>query len=782
MTTASSHLFTILAERLDEVASLLPIPPPSMSSSANSADLPVSNTAQPSRAKGKKPDFKGFGMFGGVFTPCTLTILGVIMFLRFGYVVGNAGFVWALVILLSAKVITTLTTLSLSAVATNTKVQGGGAYFLISRSLGAEFGGAIGIVFFLAQAISVSMYVIGFTEVLHAMIGDAIGFKLLALMTNAVVFACVYIGAGWTIKVQYFILATLVLSLFSFFLGGVEQFQWNHFAENWNSHYLVEDGVQKESLFTMFALFFPAVTGIMAGANMSGDLRNPSRSIPAGTLWAIVATAIVYAVMAIFLAGCRPAETLIADYEVVGSIARWPVLITAGVFAATLSSALGSMMGAPRILQALAKDKIFPRLKLFGAGSGENNEPRRAVILTFLISSLCIIAADLNTIAPLITMAFMITYGTINIATFYEGITKNPSYRPTFRYSHWITSLLGAIGCITVMLLMNPLWAVLSGLIMVGIYFFIYRKQVESQFGDLSSGLLFERTRKNLLKLERTLYHPKNWRPIILTMSGGGSNRLNLSMFGYWLTRGNGILNIGQVISGNVEELTDRISNQEQLLEKFIVDEDLDAFPNIVAAPNLSDGIEYLVQCSGLGALRPNTLLIGWPGEIEKAAPLVSTLRTVQRLRRNVVIARLEPTEEPKTVPKGTIDVWWRGRKNGELMLLFAHLLKKNPKWRNRKIRLMRVVSSEEAKTEVLKHLNGLADESRIEIDAEVFVSDQPHHVIGKKSKDSAVTILGFELPESGKEDKFFVQIERLVERLPRVLLVSSIGNVKLES
>lgn len=768
------------------VATSLPIPLQFMSSSANPADLPVSNSTQTIRSKGEKPEFKGFGTFGGVFTPCTLTILGVIMFRRFGYVVGNSGLLWALLILLSAKVITTLTTFSLSAVATNTKVKGGGAYFLISRSLGAEFGGAIGIVFFLAQAISVSMYVIGFAEVVDELNNfDGHSVKIVALLTNVVVFICVYIGAGWTIKVQYFILATLVLSLVSFFLGGFNEFQWSHFNENLGSHYLntVQDGVHtKESLFTMFALFFPAVTGIMAGANMSGDLKNPSRSIPSGTLWSIVVTAIVYAVMALFIAGCRPADTLISNFSVIGDISKWPILITAGVFAATISSALGSMMGAPRILQALAKDKIFPRLKLFSAGSGANNEPRRAVILTFLISSLCIIAADLNTIAPLITMAFMITYGTINIATFYEGITKNPSYRPTFRYSHWIVSLVGAIGCITVMLMLDPLWAVLSGLMMTGIYFFIYSKKIESQFGDLSSGLLFERTRCNLLKLERTLYHPKNWRPIVLTMSGGGSNRLNLSMFGYWLTQGNGILNIGQVISGNTEEHIDRIANQEQLLEKFIVDEDLDAFPNIVAAPNLSDGIQYLVQCSGLGALRPNTVLIGWPGDVEKAAPLVSTLRTVQRLRRNVVIARLEPTENPKDAPEGTIDVWWRGRKNGELMLLFAHLLKQNPKWRNRKIRLMRVVSSEEAKADVLKHLQGLADESRIEIHPEVFVSDQPHHVIGKISKNSAVTILGFELPESGMEDKFFVQTERLVERLPRALLVSSIGNVKLES
>ncbi|QEG20870.1 amino acid permease [Mariniblastus fucicola] len=755
-----------------------------MSSSANPADLAVSNSAPSNRQRNEKPEFQGFGTFGGVFTPCTLTILGVIMFRRFGYVVGNSGLMWALVILLCAKIITTLTTFSLSAVATNTKVKGGGAYFLISRSLGAEFGGAIGIVFFLAQAISVAMYVIGFAEVVNELNGSSV--KLVALLTNVVVFICVFIGAGWTIKVQYFILATLVASLISFFLGGFDQFQWTQLSENVGPHFLntlnADGGGKKENLFTMFALFFPAVTGIMAGANMSGDLKNPSRSIPVGTLWSIVTTAIVYAAMAFFIAGCRPAETLVSNFSVIGEISKWPVLITAGVFAATLSSALGSMMGAPRILQALAKDKIFPRLNLFGVGSGATNEPRRAVIVTFIISSLCIVLADLNTIAPLITMAFMITYGTINIATFYEGITKNPSYRPTFRYSHWVTSLLGAIGCITVMLLMNPLWALASAVMMVGIYFFIYRKQVESQFGDLGSGLLFERTRRNLLKLERTMYHPKNWRPIVLAMSGGGSNRLNLSMFGHWLTRGNGILNIGQVISGNAEEHIDRIANQEQLLEKFIVDEELDAFPNIVAAPKLSEGIEYLVQCSGLGALRPNTLLIGWPGDVEKATPLVSTLRTVQKLRRNVVIARLEPTETPKQAPPGTIDVWWRGRKNGELMLLFAHLLKQNPVWRNQPIRLMRVVSSEEAKADVLKHLHGLADESRIEIEAEVFVSDHPHHVIGKQSKDSAVTILGFELPDAGKEDKFFAQIERLIERLPRVLMVSSIGNVKLES
>jgi len=720
----------------------------------------------------------GFGTFGGVFTPCTLTILGVIMFLRFGYVVGNAGLFWALGILLAAKVITVLTTLSLSAIATNTRIKGGGAYFLISRSLGVEFGGAIGVVFFLAQAISVAMYVIGFTEAFAAVAGDAIPFKAVAVLTNLVVFICVFIGAGWTIKVQYFILATLGLSLVSFFLGAFGQFDWELVAANSRPSY-----VGKESLFTMFALFFPAVTGIMAGANMSGDLKNPGKSIPSGTLWSILVTALVYALMALFLAGTRSASDLTSNNLIVSDISRWPVLITAGVFAATLSSALGSMMGAPRILQALARDSIFPSLTIFGKGSGIASEPRRAIVLTFILSTLCILAADLNTIAPLITMAFMITYGTINLATFYEAVTKNPSYRPRFRYSHWTTSLLGAIGCFAVMLFINWAWALAAILFMAGIYFFIYRKQVESRWGDINSGLLFERTRKNLIKLEQALYHPKNWRPIILTMSGAGWNRLQLTMLGHWLTSGHGILNLGQVIQGDVEDRIDRIRNQEAILARVIHDEKLDAFPNVVAAPTVLEGIGYLVQCSGLGALRPNTLLLGWTDQASKAEAMAASLRVIAALRRNIIISKYTGRkDEPRHVPEGTIDVWWRGYQNGELMLLLAHLLRQNFEWRNRPIRLMRIVSDEAAKADVTTHLQELATISRIEVKAEVYVSANPQVMIQKQSASAAIVFLGFELPEMGEEARFYDQMESLSQNLPRVLFVNSTGNMKLES
>ncbi len=722
----------------------------------------------------------GFGTFGGVFTPCTLTILGVIMFLRFGNVVGNSGLIWALVILAVSKLITMLTTFSLSAVATNTRVEGGGAYFLISRSLGPEFGGAIGVVFFLAQAISVAMYVLGFTEAFQGSVETGLSFKVIATLVNLVVFICVYIGAGWTIKIQYFILGTLVLSLISFFAGGLMSFDSSVLSEN-----LVSGYVNKESLFTMFALFFPAVTGIMAGANMSGDLKNPSKSIPSGTLWSILVTGVIYALMAVVLAGSATRAQLTAEdgSMIVRDVSQWGILVTAGVFTATLSSALGSMMGAPRILQALAKDTIFPSLKMFGLGSGPASEPRRAIIVTFIIAEICIVAADLNSIAPLITMAFMITYGTINLATFYESITRNPSYRPTFRYSHWITSLIGAIGCAAVMILIDWRWALIASFMMGAIYYYIYRKQVVSRWGDLNSGLLFERARSNLLKLERTLYHPKNWRPIILVMSGGGGNRTHLVTLGHWLTSGHGILSLGQVIHGNVEDRLDRIENQESLLESYIVEQELEAFPNVVAAPTLTEGIEYLIQCSGLGALRPNTLLLGWPSREAKAEPLVASLRVIKGLNRNVIIARFEDEEkDPRQAPSGPIDVWWRGRENGELMLLLAHLLKLNRSWNTHRLRIMRIVPDEAAVEEVTRHLSELAASSRIVAEPRVFVSNNPIEVIHRESKESSIAVLGFELPDEGDEAVFFQQMERLAKGIPRTLFVSSIGNVKLDS
>ena len=731
-----------------------------------------------------------FGTFGGVFTPCTLTILGVIMFLRFGQVVGQAGIVNAMAIVLAAKLITTLTTLSLSAISTNTRVRGGGAYYLISRSLGVEFGGAIGVVFFAAQAISVSMYVVGFTEAFVETFPALKGhFLAIASLTNLATFICVYVGAGWTIKVQYAILAVLIASLGSFYWGAAGSFDPQLMVANSVPHFL-----PGENFFTVFALFFPAVTGIMAGANMSGDLASPSRSIPRGTLAAVIFTGVIYLSQAAMLGCARPAEELIANNMVIRDISPWPILITAGVFAATLSSALGSMMGAPRILQAFARDEIFEWLKFFASGSGKANEPRRATVVTFVIAQLCVLLGDLNAIAPIITMFFMITYGLLNLATFFEAVTKNPSYRPTFRYCHWSVSLLGAVGCLVVMFLINWFWAAVSIVFIAGLHWYIRSREIESRWGDLQSGAAFERVRRALLKLEEQAYHPKNWRPIIMALSGTGWTRPHIPIYGHWLTSGHGILTLAHVVTGHLEDHAERREGYERVLRSFIAKEELQAFPAVSCHEVLTDGIEALLQCHGIGVLRPNTVLLGWPRDESKADVFGTNIRLLARMNRSVLAARFLAHRSEETVddvdvdehwkvPVGPIDIWWRGLENGELMLLLAHLLHQNPEWRSNHIRVLRIVDKPQAEADVQQHLVELAARARIRIDPQIVISPAPAaELIQTESRSASVVLLGFQTPDEGRELELYRRMEALAGDLPRVLFVDSAGGMALES
>ena len=719
-----------------------------------------------------------FGTFGGVFTPCTLTILGVIMFLRFGQVVGQAGVISALLIVLFSKAITVLTGFSLSAIATNTRVKGGGAYFLISRSLGVEYGGAIGVFFYLAMAISVAMYVIGFTEAfVSAFPNLGLSFRTVATIVNVLTFCSVYVGAGWTIKAQYGILAILIVSIVSFFAGAVPQASMEMLEANLQPSYL-----SGQSFFTMFALFFPAVTGIMAGANMSGDLKDPGRSIPTGTLSAIAVTGAVYVAMALLLGAVRGQEELAQRAFVVKEIAWSPMLITAGVFAATLSSALGSMMGAPRILQAFARDGIFSWLRWFARGSTKSDEPRRAILLTFLISQIGILLGDLNAVAPIITMFFMITYGTLNLACFYEGITRNPSYRPRFHLSHWSMSLLGAVGCLVVMFLMNPVWALAAVLAMGALYVLISRAEILARWGDVTSGVVFERARKALLKLEEKSYHPKNWRPAILALSGGAWSRYYLAQYAYWLGAGRGIVSLGQVISGEVEDRITRREQAEKRLRKFIHEEELRAFPVVVVDDNLGEGIKALLQCHGIGGLRPNTVLLGWSVDLEKIEAFGEALRLSKKLGRSVIIVKCEDDRERWIAPRGSINVWWKGPKNGELTLLLAHLLKQNPEWRRHPIRILCPLPLKADKENKVREMRALLDVARIDAEILVLETANPLVEIGNAMQGSAVLFADFDPPEEGEEWDFVSELGSIINQSCDVILVYNAGGVSLES
>ncbi|MDH3578766.1 MAG: amino acid permease [Gammaproteobacteria bacterium] len=719
-----------------------------------------------------------FGTFGGVFTPNVLTILGVIMFLRFGQITGQAGIGHAILILLCAKLITSLTSFSLAAIATNTRVKGGGAYYLISRSLGVEFGGGIAFVFYLAQSVSVAMYVIGFAEAFVAAYpGIASDQRLVASIANATILVTVLIGAGWAIRLQYVILLILAAAIASFALGAGALFSIDRLTTNFVPAY-----TGGASALTMFALFFPAATGIMAGANMSGDLRDPAKSLPIGTFAAIGVTGLVYLSLILLLAGSVDRQELISNSLIMNDVAFWPVLIIAGVFAATLSSALGSMLGAPRIMQAFARDRVFTSLRFLGRGSGAADEPRRATIITALVSQAAILLGDLNAIAPIITMFFMVTYGTLNLACFYESYSGNPSFRPRFRYSHWTLALLGTIGCLIAMLLIDALWAVVSLIAMAALYWAIRRIGIEARWGDVHSGMAFERARKALLSLESEPIHPKNWRPIILALGAVSTSRRRIAEYGQWLTAGRGVLSLGQVVGEGAEDRLERGYQVERLIRQTISEEALEAFPAVVVDEDLLGGLKSLLQCHGIGGVRPNTVLLGWSNDIDEIERFSNILRLSEGLQRNIVVLKSEIELEPWEAPSGEIHIWWHGRRNGPLMLLLAHLLTQNDEFRRRKTRLIHVIPEEAGRDQARAHLVQMTERARIEVEPMIVVSENLREALLNISQNAAVVFKGFDPPAKGEHIQFFQDFEVLTEGLSEVILVSSAQGVDLEA
>jgi len=730
-----------------------------------------------SKAENNSKGGHKFGSFGGVFTPSVLTIFGVILFLRFANVVGNAGLWGTLYILLAAKMISLITGLSLSSISTNMQVKGGGAYFMISRSLGVEFGGVIAIFFYVAQAIAVTLYVVGFTEAVFAAFpGITLSFQVVALITNLIVFILVYVGAGWTIKIQYGILAILMIAILSFIIGAIKNASPEILQMN-----LKPAWTEGNNFFTIFALFFPAVTGIMAGVNMSGDLKEPRKAIPRGTLSAIGFTAVLYVIIGVLLAMSNSRETLLGDGFVMKDTAWSGALIFAGVFAATLSSALGSMMGAPRILQAFAKDNIISGVSYFKQGSGSANEPKRAIILTFFISSFGIFIGDLNTIAPIITMFFLITYGTTNLACFFEIISNNPSFRPMFKIWHWSIPLLGAIGCFAVMFLISPLWALIAIVLVTAMYFYILRREIMVSWGDMTSGLAFQRARNALLKLEQEKYHPKNWRPSILTLSGGAWNRSNLAHYACLLSADRGIVSLAQIMTGELEDRFVRRDEAEKLMRKFIIKEKFPAFPVVVVDDTFTAGLKALLQVHGIGGLKPNTMLLGWTQDPDNIGVFSMILDLAKNMHRSVVVVRSEQEQDNWEVPTGAINIWWNDSTNGPLSLLMGFLLKQNREWRSKHLRILRTVAPKADVDNLKSEIAEMLTLSRIEAEVVVLPCEDPLEAVRDNMQPSSILFTGF-IPES-EEKKIKEQMGELkkIMTLPgEIILVYSAGDASL--
>ncbi|MAL18354.1 MAG: Na-K-Cl cotransporter [Balneola sp.] len=723
-----------------------------------------------------KSSSEGLGTFGGVFTPSILTILGVIMYLRFGWVVGNVGLIGTLLIVTIATSITFLTALSIASIATDQRVRTGGAYYMISRSLGIESGGAIGIPLYLAQAFSIALYTIGFAESVVGVFPE-LSIKVVGIVTTIAVALLALISAKAAIRAQYFIMFGIVLSLLSLIFGSpVEQSSiemWGASPEN------------SAGFWVVFAVFFPAVTGIMAGVNMSGDLKDPKESIPKGTFYAIGVGYVIYMVLPIILATRADALTLIEDPLIMRKISYWGDAILIGVWGATLSSAVGSIMGAPRVLQALARDKVLPRwLGWLGRGDGKDDTPRIGTIVTLGVALAAVYFGNLNLIAPILTMFFLTTYGVLNITAGIERLLESPSFRPEFKV-HWAFSILGALGCVSVMFLINALATGIAFLFVIAIYVWLERRELQSAWGDVRRGIWMAITRAGLLHLGSS-EEAKTWRPNPLVLTGAPTKRWHLIDFALSLTHNRGLMTIATVLtSKNI--LPEKIAQMEKSIRDFLASRSVQALVRVTSEPDAFKGAERLVKAYGLGALVPNTIILGDSEDLKIRKQYCKMIQNFHRLKRNIII--VHDDKEKGYGEKKTIDVWWGGLKgNGGLMMIAAYLLKTSRDWWDAEVRIKMVVDSEKAAEDAYRNVSGFIEKARTGATAEILVSEGRSfdEILHESSKDADLVFLGMAQPDENFE-AYYEKMQERLKGLPTTMLILaaeeiSFGDVLMQS
>jgi amino acid transporter len=725
------------------------------------------------------------GMFPGVFTPSILTILGIILFLRLGYVVGNAGLGRALVILALANGISLLTTFSLSAIATNLKVKGGGDYYIISRTLGVEFGGAIGIVLFLAQSLSIAFYCIGFGEVLAEVIYPDIEIlpQLIAAASVVFLFIFAWLGTNWASRFQYVVMGILAAALISFFWGGLTQWDNKILIQNWS----YPDGGLP--FWSLFAIFFPAVTGFTQGVSMSGDLKDAGKSLPLGTFLAVGISIFIYYLAGVVFAASQPADILMSDYGVIRRVAIVEFLVVAGVIAATLSSAMASFLGAPRILQSLSSDRIFPFLLPFAKGYGPAGNPRRGVLLSAGIAFATIGLGKLNIIAPVVSMFFLISYGLLNYATFFEARTGSPSFRPRFKLYNAYISLAGALACLVVMLAIDLTSCVVAAAILFAIYQYLKRTAGPARWADSRRSYHIQLVREHLLAASREQEHPLNWRPQLLLLSNNPQRRRQLLHFASWFEGESGFITAVKIICGEGIRMLKLREEAEDELQNDIRDNNIEAFPLVIAAADLNQGIHTLVQAHGIGPLKANTILLNWlenkPEDRDIRELLyLSHLKTAFSLGCNIIIldAKLDEWQELLALPSSErrIDVWWWDDTSSHLMLLLAYLMTRCDAWEESKIRVM-APCLDHKPDETEKRLHQMLEEVRIDAEPEV-VSDVSADVIVKHSADAALVFLPFRLSDNKPLGPFGNPIDQILEHLPITALVLAAEDVDLDA
>ncbi|NXQ45444.1 S12A3 protein, partial [Catharus fuscescens] len=720
------------------------------------------------------PEPVRFGWVKGVMIRCMLNIWGVILYLRLPWITAQAGIALTWLIILMSVTVTTITGLSISAISTNGKVKSGGTYFLISRSLGPELGGSIGLIFAFANAVAVAMHTVGFAETVrdllqehNSLIVDPTNdIRIIGVITVTVLLGISLAGMEWEAKAQILFFLVILVSFINYLVGtvipataekqakGFFSYRADIFAQNFVPNWRGPEG----SFFGLFSIFFPSATGILAGANISGDLKDPAVAIPKGTLMAIFWTTVSYLVLSATIGACvvRDASGSLNDSVAVGSpgceglacrfgwnftactqqqscryglsnyyqsmsmVSGFGPLITAGIFGATLSSALACLVSAPKVFQCLCKDQLYPLIGFFGKGYGRNSEPIRGYMLTYVIAVGFILIAELNAIAPIISNFFLCSYALINFSCFHASITNSPGWRPSFQYYSKWAALFGAAISVVIMFLLTWWAALIAFGIVIFLLGYVLYKKPDVNWGSSMQASSYNMALNYSVGLSEVDEHIKNYRQgqliACLVLTGPPNFRPALVDFVGTFTKNLSLMLCGNVLIGPRKQKMPESRLMADGHTKWLTKRKIKAFYTDVVAEDLRSGVQMLIQAAGLGKMRPNILVLGYKRNWRTASPQsledyvgilhdafdfkygVCLMRMKEGLNVSQVLqAHVDPTtlaseHQASTIfqseqGKKTIDIYWLFD-DGGLTLLIPYLLGRKKRWGKCKIRV----------------------------------------------------------------------------------------------
>ena len=725
-----------------------------------------------------------------VFFTAISTILGAILFLRFGYAVGTLGVFGALLIVMIGHMVTVPTALAISEIATNKRVEGGGEYFIISRSFGLNIGATIGIALYLSQAISVAFYVIAFTEAFTPFFNwfaESYGYELprQAISLPAMLILGLLIltkGANLGVKTLYVVVVILFAALVLFFVGKTN-------VSTDNASFFEGSFRNMNSFFVVFAIIFPAFTGMTAGVGLSGDLKNPGKSIPLGTLSATFIGLIVYVFIIYKLSISASVEELVNDQLIMAKIALYGgVAIPLGLAASTISSALGSIMVAPRTLQALGSDRSFPLVALnrfFAKGKGASNEPRNASLVTVSIAFVFVLLGNVNSVAQIISMFFMVTYGSICLISFLNHFGSDPSYRPVFR-SHWFISMLGFLMSLWLMFQINTVYAVLSIVLIILIYIGINHYHKERQgLQSIFKGAIFQLNRQLQVYLQKSgkMRRLESWRPSVVCVSKDSFQRDEAFNLLNWISYKYGFGTYIHLIEGYYSAAAQ--AEAQILLKKLIVKSEKKnskVYIDTLISPSYTSAIAQTVQLPGISGMENNMILF----EYDKASPInlkqiIDNYNLVRAGKNDICI--LGSSHKSKIYD--SIHVWIRSfdYENANLMILLSYIIWGHPDWKKASIKIFDITEH----SDMEKHRMNLVElmkSGRIPItpkNIEVIRKDEnisSKSLINEKSEDAGLTIIGIR-PEHIRHHE--IEVFKGYDNVGDVLFVSASAHKEIE-